>query len=144
MTYQEVINLFETISIQCGNFFVHGKVPDVNFFTINAEWPLVILPPFKEETDYNKANIETRIILFFFNQDNPSYTISERFPLINDQYLRKETFFETLLNEFQNPASPYFGLSISKVIATPEYAQMAGYVSGYSASFTLKSKIKCS
>ena len=144
MTYQEVIDLFKTIAMNVGQNFKHGKIPDVNFFTINTDWPLVILPPFREVTDYDKSLIERAIVLFFFTQDDPVNTIQEREVLISGQYFYKEDFITYLLIQFESPSSPYFGLSISKVIATPEYAQMARYASGYSVTFTLKSKIKCS
>lgn len=144
MTYQEVIDMFRDITTQVGQNFVHGKIPDVNFFTVNTDWPLVILPPFREVTDYDKSIIERAIVLFFFAQDNPGNTMQEREPIIANQYFCKEDFISFLLLQLESPSSSCFGLSISKVQATPEYAQMAGYASGYSATFTLKSRIKCS
>jgi hypothetical protein len=144
MTYQEVIDMFRDVTTQVAQNFVHGKIPDVNFFTINTEWPLVILPPFRDVSDYEKANIERAIVLLFFAQDNPNNTMEDREAIISAQYSNKEEFINYFREQFESPSSPYFGLSISKVVATPEYAQMAGYASGYSVTFTLKSKIKCS
>lgn len=146
MTYKEVITMFRAANtaINSVGTFVHGRKPEGSFTTIAATFPLIFLPPFRESTDYKKAITRRTIVLFLLKQDNPGNTVEEREDLIEECYLLKEAFIAKLNEFWDSPSNTYFGkASISEVMATPEYLQMAGTVSGYSISFTLSTKTDC-
>lgn len=146
MTYKGVITMFRAVNtaINVSGTFIHGRKPEGSFSSIAESFPLIFLPPFRETTDYKKAITRRTIVLFLLKQDNPGNTVDQREDLIEECFLLKEAFISKL-NEFtESPSNAYFGkATISEVMATPEYLQMAGTVSGYSISFTLTTKTDC-
>lgn len=146
MTYKDVINYFKATNTEVNTtgIFVHGRKPDASFISIAAAWPMVFVLPFRETTDYKKEIIKRNIVMFFFLQDNINNTLDQREDLIESAFELKEEFIRKMVELTESPSNAYFGkFTFSEILATPEYAQLAGTVSGYSISFTLTSKTKC-
>lgn len=131
-------------AVNAAGTFVHGRKPEGSFDSIAAVYPLVFVLPFRDVADYKKETIKRSIVMFFFKQDNPGNTLVQREDMIQECYVIKDAFIQKMIEYSDTPGNTYFGkLTISEVLATPEYAQLAGTVSGYSVSFTLITKTDC-
>jgi hypothetical protein len=81
------------------------------------------------------GRIERQLTVCFFLQDSTNNTLAQRQALIQEAWDFQHDFMEYLDNYMPK------AFNISDIIATPEYAQLAGTVSGYSVSFKFQSKL---
>jgi hypothetical protein len=141
MTYLEVVQALNNAAdnVAAPDYtFIHGKRPDASLQSIQTKYPLIWVPPFRESYDLKTQNIERQITVCFFLQDSPNKTLEERQTLIQQAWDYQHDFMQQLYNGFDFMIKTF---TVLDIIATPEYAQLAGTVSGYSVSFKLKSKI---
>jgi hypothetical protein len=137
MTYLEVVNVLSEAAsnVAPNGSFVHGKRPDASLFSIAASFPIVWAPPFRENYNLVTGKMERQMTVCFFLQDSTNNTLEQRQNLIQDAWDFQHDFMQFLYDV--TPKT----FNVSDIIATPEYAQLAGTVSGYSVSFKLQSKI---
>jgi hypothetical protein len=139
MTYEQTIELLRTTaeSVAPNGTFVFGKKADASLVSQTTAFPLIWLAPFREQTDRLKGNISRSIVLVFLYQDTTNYTESDRQNLIQEAWQLKEDYMIALNNTLPKVAA------YLNEIATPEFMQLSGSVSGYSVQFTLQSKTPC-
>lgn len=133
MTYQTLVNIIRATAnyINPTGTFVHGRRSDGSL-EYNEAFPQIHLLPVRSEYDYNNANVRHNVILMFWGQDSPESSNDEREALISTMDILSDNF---IIN-FQN-VNTY---TITNVLKTPEYRQLAGTVSGYGLSFTIVAK----
>ena len=139
MTYLEVVNILSgaTDVVAPNGFFIHGKRPDASLFSIQTNFPIIWAAPFRENYNLVTGKIERQLTVCFFLQDSTNNTLAQRQNLIQQAWDYQHDFML-----FLNSALPKT-FNILDIVATPEYAQLAGTVSGYSVSFKFQSKLVC-
>jgi hypothetical protein len=137
MTYLEVVNVLSAATdvVAPNGFFIHGKRPDASLFSIQTNFPIIWALPFRENYNLQTGKIERQLTVCFFLQDSTNNTLAQRQALIQEAWDFQHDFMEYLDNYMPK------AFNISDIIATPEYAQLAGTVSGYSVSFKFQSKL---
>jgi hypothetical protein len=147
MTYLEAIELLKECftDLNTGGTFVRGRRPDASLISVDADWPLVALLPFRETKDYKKGDIERNIIMFFLKADSPENTSEERDAIISEMNILQDSYINKLLEKTNTLTSEWYSKSslFGKVLATPEQMVLAGAASGYGIQFTLISKLPC-
>lgn len=139
MTYLEVVNILNIAADNVGpnGVFIHGKRPDASLFSIQTSFPIIWAAPFRENYNLVTGKIERQLTVCFFLQDSTNNTLAQRQDLIQQAWEFQHDFMLFLNSALPKP------FNISDIIATPEYAQLAGTVSGYSVSFKFQSRLPC-
>lgn len=139
MTYLEVVNVLSEAAnnVAPNGVFIHGKRPDASLFSIQTNFPIVWAAPFRETYNLQTGKIERQLTVCFFLQDSTNNTLAQRQDLIQQSWDFQHDFMLFLNSNLPKT------FNISDIIATPEYAQLAGTVSGYSVSFKFQSKLPC-
>lgn len=139
MTYEQTIELLRSTaaSVAPNGTFVFGKKADASLVSQTTAFPLIWLAPFREQTDRLRDLITRSVVLVFLYQDTTNYTEADRENLIQEAWQLKEDYMIALNNTLPKVAA------YLNEIATPEFMQLSGSVSGYSVQFTLQSKTPC-
>lgn len=138
MTYLNCISYFKAslLEVNPSGTFVRGRRPDASLASANADWPMVVLLPFRETEDRQSGNIERQIVMFFVSQDSTDNTEDERDTIIQNM----NTLAAVFVNDFELRTKGKASIT-SKISKTPERQTFPGYCSGYSITFTLTSKV---
>lgn len=136
MNYQDIVNTIRNTAtaINLTGSFVHGRRSDGSL-EYDKPFPQIHLMPLRSTFDIQNDIVKHDIVIMFWGQDSPESSNDKRELIIAQMDLLSSNFINSL-NSLSN-------ISLSNVLKTPEYRQLAGTVSGYGLSFTLTSKTYC-
>lgn len=136
MSYQSIVDLLRNLAyiVNPNGHFMHGRRSDGSL-DYDKPFPQIHLYPVRSNPDIANSNERDDIILMFWQQDSPESTNEQREAMIAQM--------DVLSRNFMNELYAEDGVSVTNVLRTPEYRQLAGTVSGYGVSFTLPSKDDC-
>lgn len=136
MNYQDLVNIIRDTAnlVNPTGLFVHARRTDGSL-EYDKTFPQIHLYPVRSEYDLQQDNVRHNIILMFWDQDRPETTNEEREAII--------AAMDDLSNTFLFALNFNVNVSLSNVLKTPEYRQLAATASGYGLSFTVSSKIDC-
>jgi len=136
MSYQSIVDLLRNLAyiVNPNGHFMHGRRSDGSL-DYDKPFPQIHLLPVRTQFDIKLDNETQDLIIMFWQQDSPESTNEQREAIIAQMDVLSRNFVAALYDED--------GVSISNVLRTPEYRQLAGTVSGYGVSFTLISKDDC-
>jgi hypothetical protein len=136
MNYQDLVNIIRDTAnlVNPTGLFVHARRTDGSL-EYDKNFPQIHLYPVRSELELNNENVRHNIILMFWDQDRPETTNEEREAII--------AAMDDLSNLFLFTLNANTNVSLSNVLKTPEYRQLAATASGYGLSFTISSKINC-
>ena len=156
MNHQSFIQLFRESAdeaIGTPGYFIRGRRPDASLASIVKDNPIIVLLPFRETKDYVKKNISRQVTMLFLKQDSPGNQkaidskdeeMDLRDGIVSEMYGLLDLFIAALNTRLDSPTSEFYGKgSFGQVLSTPEYGILAGYFTGYGASFTFNSKMVC-
>lgn len=136
MNYQNLVDIIRNTAttVNPTGLFVHARRTDGSL-EYDKTFPQIHLYPVRSELELNNENIKHNIILMFWDQDRPETTNEEREAII--------AAMDDLSNIFLFALNANPNVSLSNILKTPEYRQLAATASGYGLSFTISSKINC-
>lgn len=136
MSYQGIVDLIRNISntINPTGTFMHGRRSDGSL-EYDGAFPQIHLYPVRLSFDIANDVERNEIIIMFWQQDSPESSNDEREAIISQMDILSTNFLNAIYNEVN--------ISITNILKTPEYRQLAGTVSGYGVSFTIVGKVDC-
>lgn len=136
MNYQNLVDIIRNTAnlVNPTGLFVHARRTDGSL-EYDKNFPQIHLYPVRSEYNLQGDNVRHNIILMFWDQDRPETTNDEREAII--------AAMDNLSNTFLFALNLDVNVSLSNILKTPEYRQLAATASGYGLSFTISSKIDC-
>lgn len=131
--YQTVVNAVRSsitplITSPATGTFVHGRILDASFRSIDKKFSLVVLYPFIITPPERINHHSSDLLMGFFKQDRADSNEEEREQIINDMDNLSDLFLNNL--SLYDKRFEYQGL-----IKEPQYLQYAGTVSGVALRF---------
>ncbi len=148
MTYSNIIALIQAVFLEIvpTGTFVSGTLAEAGVKSVAHAWPLCILLPLRDTTDYDNGQTQPQLTILFLDQDTENNTEAQRDTLINGMSELRHLFMKQLRIKIDGYDATYGTGKYSitgKVLGTAERDRLAGKASGYGISFTLNSTIGC-